>query len=292
MSKKRSNRWVIALFADIHCGSRLALLPPGMVLYTIGLTGAKEPWTPSLTPGQVELWELYQEHIKAVMKFADGDPVCVVLVGDPTQGGKFKDELVCGDIPNQVAIASACIEEWLKYGVKYLRLAAGTDVHEFGESAATRLLAEYLAVKYPKVSVEWTYHELLDIEGVTIDFAHHGPGAGKRIWLEMNNALWYLRDIVWRHIRRGQTPPILVVRADKHSYGKCAYTLSLGDRDVTTTMFVIPSYQTLTNFARKVTQSAYEVYHGMIAVEVIDGELARVKRLVQLIDLRRKESLK
>jgi len=288
MFKKRSNRLVVALFADTHCGSRLALLPPGIVLQSDG-----EPWTPSLTPGQVELWGLYQDHIKAVMKFADGDPVCVVLVGDPTQGDKFKDELVCGDIPNQVAIAAACIEEWIKYpNVKYIRLAAGTDAHEFGESAATRLLAAFLAVKYPKIDVSWSYHGLLDVEGVTIDYAHHGPGAGKRIWLEMNNATWYLRDIMWREIRKGQVPPSLVVRAHQHAYGKCSYSFNTKAGSTTTTMYIIPSYQTITSYARKVTQSAYEVYHGMIAVEVIDGELARIRELIQLIDLRRKESIK
>lgn len=292
MSKKsKHNRLVINFFADIHCGSRLALLPPGTTLYSIGMTGEKEPWYPSLTPAQEELWHLYSGHIEKVMDFADGDPVCLAVVGDVCQGDKHRDEIVVSDIPNQVTIACKAIEEWLVHpNVTHIRLAAGTDAHEFTESSATRLLAEYLSLKYPKVDISWAYHELLEVDRVTIDFSHHGPGSGKRKYLEMNNASWYLRDIMLRELLKGNKPPDLVIRADKHSFGACGHTIVIGERLVSSDMIVIPSYQTLTGFARRVTQSAYEVYHGMVAVEVIDGEISRIKPFIKQYDLRRKGS--
>ena len=290
--KSKHNRWIINFFADIHCGSRLSICDPAQVLYSIGLTGNKEPWTPNLTPAQAELWDLYEGHIDKVMDFADGDPVALILVGDPTQGEKFKDELMVSDVPNQVAIASGVIEKWLAHpNVNYLRFATGTDVHEYGEASATRLLSEFLSMKYTKRDISWVHHGLLDVQGITIDYAHHGPGPGKRKYLEMNNATWYLRDIMFRELLKGKTPPHLVVRAHQHNFGITGHTMVIGDRLVSSDLIVIPAYQTLNGHARKVGQSAYEIYHGMIAVEVIDGDIGRVMPYVKMYDLRRRESV-
>lgn len=294
MSKKRkSNRYVLAFFADIHCGSKFALCPPGIELYEIDMEGQQRAWTPSLTPAQEELWSLYQGNVEQVMDFADGDNVVVVVVGDVTQGNHFRGEMMVSDTANQVLVANGVISEWFRYpNVSHLRMATGTDVHEFGESSATRLLAEYLKAKYPKKDVSWSHHGLLDVAGVKIDYAHHGPSSGKRKWLEMNNANWYVRDIMVRELLDGRTPPNLVIRADKHTFGIGGLTVVIGSRPVSTDLIVIPSYQALTAFARKVTQSAFKVHHGMVAAEVVDGEVVRVKPFVKEYDLRQREFLK
>lgn len=293
MSKKlKSNRYVLAMFSDIHCGSEYALCPPGIELYKTDMEGIPQPWTPSLTPAQLELWDLHQGHIDSVMAFADGCPVGVAVVGDVTQGNHFRGELMVSDVANQTLIAHGVLREWLLHpNVTHVFLASGTDVHEFGESSATRLLAEYMRVRWPKRSINWCHHGLLDAFGVTIDYSHHGPSAGVRKWLEMNNANWYLRDIMTREIMAGCRPPDLVVRGDKHTFGTGGLSIVIGSKIYSSDIIVLPSYQALSAFARKVTKSAYRVHHGMVAIEIIDGEIGRVRALVKEYDLRRRESL-
>lgn len=288
----KSKRRVLAFFADTHAGSEFSLLPPGIKLWKQDNSGDERSWSPALTPQQEELWDLYTGHVERVLEFAGEDPVVVVHVGDLCQGNHFKEELTVSSIANQTVVAAGVLSYWMPHkNVDMMRLITGTDVHEFGESSATQLVAKALSDFWIEKDIRFYHHGLVDVDGVTMDFAHHGPGAGSRKWLEANNASWYLRDLMQREIFNGKVPPRLVIRADKHVFTTCSWTYMAQGHPVTSQLIVVPSYQSMNRFARKTTKSAFLVSHGMVAVEIVDGVLGRQLSLVQEYDLRTRETL-
>jgi len=74
-----------------------------------------------------------------------------------------------------------------------------------------------ITIIFKNKDIKMCQHGLLDIDGVTIDYAHHGPFPGSRSWLKGNIARYYLRDLMMREIMNGNSPPKLVVRAHYHT---------------------------------------------------------------------------
>jgi hypothetical protein len=239
---------------------------------------------------QEALWEQYQADIAAVVEFAGQDEIIPVHLGDVTQGNKFKEELVSSAVHDQVTIATANMLPWLDLPqVRRMRLVAGTDVHEFGEASATALVAAALQSLRQDRDIAWVKHGLADVDGITIDYSHHGPHPGRRKWMEMNNALWYLKDIMTTSMFDWENPPRIVARGDRHVFGMGEWSFITSRGLVSSRIVIVPPYQGMSNHARKVSQSQAKVYHGMVVFEIIDGEIGRVLPLIRQYDLRTKE---
>lgn len=282
------DRKIVALLGDTHAGSKLALMPPDVVLHDESPNGKIVEWIPSQTASQCYLWNLYQLHIPETMRIAGRDEVVVIHNGDVCQGNKYPVELVSTRVADQVIIATANLSRWLECrNVKNMRLMASTGSHAFGEATADILVAEMLQQRYPGASVQAMYHGLLDVDGVTFDVSHHGPYPGSREWLRGNVARLYLVDLMMREIAHGNVPPRVVVRSHYHSFVRVEAEVG-PHRSV---LYVLPSYTMVGDYNHQSAHSPDRITNGMLALEVGDGDILREHRLMKTIDIRTWERL-
>lgn len=280
-------RKVKATLNDIHSGHKLALLNPATILYEENEKGEMKPYSPALTESQEYLWDLYTGHVAEALRFADGCELLLLADGDITQGIKHPGHWVSNRLSDQVLIAVANLEPWFAYPhLKNVRITIGTAAHNFGIGSAEMLVGQILADRYPNVDIRIVNHGFLTYEGVTFDYAHHGPGKGLRNWLYGNVARFYLRDLMQRDIMAGLVPPRVVERA--HAHVKLHEVLEVGN--YTADLFVVPSYCMMDDYAVQVTKSIEGLTHGMLVHECDAGRHGW-QWLTKTIDVRARETL-
>lgn len=281
-------RAIIAVVSDTHGGFTLGLCNPEVVLYDEGETGEIIPYKPKLSSSQVFLWRHYQDSIAKIMTLAGDDELFLIHNGDLTHGNKHASTLVSNRIGDQILIGQANMEPWYAAPtLKTVRMIVGTEAHNFGKGSSELLATKYLHDVHPNVDTSAAYHSLLSIKGVLIDAAHHGPYPGSREWLRGNVARFYLRDMVMKALMRGKEPARIVLRAHYHSYVR--ETLYAGGKEYS--LIVTPSYSMLGDYSHQAARSPEEVTVGMVALEIIDGELVKVHELMETLDIRTKEVL-
>lgn len=287
------NRAIVAIITDQHGGFKLGMMPPGVTVYDEGENGQLVPRTPTMTAWQELIWnDIFLPGLDKIESLLHNDPLYVLEMGDPTHGNAHPDQLVSTRLADQILIAKANQAPWLKFPtLKAFRLIAGTDAHEFGEGSSTLLLEAYLKEMRPGLDVRALYHGLANIAGVDIDYTHHGPGAGIRVWTEGNVARLYLRDRMLRDLRQGLTPAQIYLRGHVHQWVNVVECIRWNGVDYESRLLVVPPMSGPSNYAIKVTQSTGQVTTGFAALEVVDGEILRVHDLSVTKDIRTKERL-
>jgi len=286
-------RTIFLLRADTHAGHLLGLLSPYTTLKEEDGEGGTTPYTPSLTRTQEWLWhEVYAPSLSRVATLAGDDPIISLHLGDYTHGVKYPQQLVSSSIANQILIAIAnevyAIE--VLPTLKSIRVIEGTDSHELHDATSPILLSTYLEDVYPHLSVQLSRHHYLEIGQTSLDCAHHGPHPGSRKWLEGNAASYYLRDLMFKYLSRGETPPTLVLRAHRHTYiAPVTWRIYWNSVLYTSTLILLPPLCGMSRFARQVTQSSPTLTCGLVALEVINGFLTNIYPYVVTKDLRSKE---
>lgn len=284
-------RTLLACIADTHGGHRLGLLDPATVLFDEGPQGNPVQLKLEPTSTQKLLWGIYRPCIQKTLEWAAGDEIDVLHLGDVTQGDRYYQALVSQRIADQVIIGATSLAHWLRFpNVVRLRIIIGTEAHSLGEASAEILISSMLSRQFPGKDVRTYHHSLLDIGGMKVDCAHHGPSPGIRSHLKGNTARYYLRSLMDEEIINGNDPPRLVLRGDRHHYINETVTIQAGDRDFVSTIVVLPPMCGMSDHARKTTQSAHTLTVGMVIFEIIDGKLTEFRRLTKTIDLRMKET--
>lgn len=280
---------MVCAFGDTHGGNNQGLINPEVKLLDPN-TGTER--YPTLTVSQEYLYPLYEKMKNNVLDFADGNDLYLLHLGDVTQGHKFMTELVSTRIADQMKIASSIFWPWLSYKkLKAIRLAIGTASHIFGESTSEELVTELLRVDAPKLDIKPIYHGLLNIKGALIDYAHHGPTTGSRAWLKGNEARYYLRSAMWEELSAGNTPPHLYFRGHYHSFVEEYLNIKFQGKRHRSWFYVLPSFCLLGEYGHRSTRSQFSVTNGMVATEVIDGQVGQKIILEQTLDLRTKEEI-
>lgn len=299
-ARSGGGRKIVAIHSDKHAGHRLGLMSPAAVIYEEDEEGRLYPMRPAMNKVQEWLWEKYVEDLAAVKVLAGDDPIVSLSCGDETHGKKYAEELVSTRLANQIIIAKANAEEMIAvWEPEVVRFAEGTQSHEFGEGSTPILLTQWLADAFPGLDVQTVRHGLIDVDGATIDYAHHGPSPGIRKWTRGNVARLSLRSMMEDALDAGEKPPDLVVRGHRHTF-LAPRTESIwrgNGRDVGGTLYesrvtLIPSYCGLSRFAGKVTQSTPTLTVGMIAVEIVGGRIIEIYPFVRTVDLRTKEVIR
>jgi len=286
-------RTVIAVVSDTHGGHKLGLLHPETVLLEEDAEGNLTPYLPELTATQRYLWDLYLTHIAEVRAFAGADRLILLHNGDVTQGVKYPEHLVSTRLADQITIGVQNLRPWFELAeVTWARLSKGTGSHVLGEGSSEILVAQQLAALFPKSDVQAVYHGLLTAAGVEIDYAHHGPYPGSRVWLKGNVARYDLRSMMWEMLSSGRTPPRVVLRAHYHQWipPETVGLEFMGDMFYST-LVLTPSYCGMGAHGHQATRSAAGQTHGMVAIEVVDGRLGDIKTFKRSLDLRTKERL-
>lgn len=281
-------RRYLALFADTHCGHKHGLLNPETTLYQTR-NGEEVPYKPNPTATQKVLWKEYSKNFDKMVEWADGNEIIPIMAGDATNGNKHPAGNISDSIADQIVIARDCLMPWLELSnVEHFRLIVGTQAHSFGASSSEKLLTDILRMSGK--DVKFIGHTLLDVDGVKIDTAHHGPSSGIRAWLHGNSARYYLTDRMYEEIQMGNDPPELYVRAHYHEYVKETRNI-FGKKMWESNLVVLPSYCGLTEFARQVTRSVTRITFGTIGVEITDGRLTDIRPFIKTFDLRGREKL-
>jgi hypothetical protein len=285
-------RTIGMFIADTHGGFKLGLMNPNVVLYDRNEEGDLVPYHPRPTAVQEYFWNLLLQGVEAVVKFAHGDPIVVIHYGDATHGDKYPKTLVSTEIADQPAIAVANMEPMLSLpNVRSFRLAVGTDAHNFDDGNAERIIINDLKLRYPNIDCGMVEVGLGDIDGVDIEYAHQGAWTGARHHLKGNIAHQFLRDKMTIELMAGHTPPRLYGYGHYHEWIWVTETISVGDIDHTSTLFVIPSFNFPNMWTTAMTRGQARFTHGLVAIEVIDGKLTDYKRFTRTIDRRTKEKL-
>lgn len=282
-------RTILLALGDNHAGHKLGLMAPETKLFDQDEMGNVREYIPELTAYQKYLWdEIYMPGVEATEKWANGDSVVVLHGGDPTYGKGYMDQLISTRLDDQIEIAIVSLMKVVEIkGVRCVRFVVGTGTHEFGEGSAPLRISKYLAVKYPRIDIGALYHGLAEVEGLMVDYAHHGPGAGIRTWLWGNNVRFYLRNLMMECIFHKEKPPDLVLR--HHTHQLVDETVTVGD--FTSRIVVVPALCGLGDYGRKVTRSAFELINGMVAFEIVDGRIMETKILAKKLDVRTREVL-
>jgi len=290
MILQRSKRSVVVAVADTHGGHRLGLLSPSTVLIRELDDGSIEEWSPPLTQTQEYLWSLYAEHRQKLRDFAGRSAITALHVGDLTWGDRYAEGLIPGaTIEDQRVIATTNLLPLASIpNIKAVRLISGTEVHE--PNSATARVARRLREQTGK-GVESFHHHRLVVDGITFEFAHHGPHPGSRDWLEGNIALYHLRDRVYKDLRHGREPARVYIYAHFHRWRRVTLHHTWQGEELSHDLIILPSYSGMTTHARKMTRSEAYLVNGMCAFEVIDGELGRVKPYKAELDLRTEEEV-
>ncbi len=272
-------RKIAAIFSDMHSGYQLGLCAPATELEFDGQMRRVH-----LNEVQEWLWGIYARGISKAVEMAGEDEILPVHNGDPTHGDRFMEELVTTRLADQLTIARMNLGVWFALPqVKQMELCLGTGVHEFGEGSASVLLADMLREAWPDRTIGSAYHYLLNVAGVSIDLAHHGPHPGSRSWLRGNIARFYLRDVMIQNLMAMKKPPDLVIRSHFHTYiNEVVCENGSESRLVITPALCIPG-----GHARKATRSISEVTCGMVLVECVDGRVGMVEPVLDKIDLRK-----
>lgn len=303
--RKNKERMILVVSSDWHAGHQLGLMNPETKLASEIIDGqgqAVQTWNEyHLGHYQRYLWEtVWEPGIKEVKKLADGSPVALIVNGDITQGQRHPEQLVTTSIANQFLIAAGAAEPWIEQipNLKMVRFSYGTASHIFSEGTSPVIVSQLLKPKFPNVSIEVVHHGLLDVNGVTIDYAHHGPSQGIRLWTEGNQLRYYTKSIMLDHLKDGQKPPTLIIRSHYHYPKRERVDIAVNQpggrmETVSSTIYLTPSMSGMTDYAQQATKSTPILYNGFYVFEIENGKVIddHLDEFVWALDLRTKEKL-
>lgn len=292
VKRRNLKRTVLAVCSDLHGGHRYGLLNPDTVLDEIDETGnVIDQYNPPLTKIQEYLWKIYTSQIKSIGEYAAGDDLIVIMNGDMTIGNKHHNMFVSDRISDQIIIGEYNAYPWYELNPRAVRIVKGTGAHTFGEGSSELVIGRLLQAKFPSMSTKVTDHSLINISGMDVDIAHHGPPPGSREWLKGNEARYYLRSLMQQEIVAGKVPPRLVVRGHYHEEIEETLIVKSNGNRYKSTLVITPSFTFLDHYTRQAVKSPSRITHGMLMVEIVDGEILRSVPMTKTIDVRTKETL-
>ena len=278
---RKLNRKILLLMSDRHTYFSLGLLNKNTEIPDLQLNSK-----------QLELWKIYEDGLIKTFDLAGKDEVIAFDLGDITHGNKYDEDLLVGGIaPQIIASAETYYPVLDKHNVKILRIVEGTSAHNFGEQSSENLVKYILMQRYPKKNIDVVSHGLIDIAGIKIDYAHHGPHPGTMMWTRGNVARSYLRNYMMTELSLGNKPADLVVRGHYHEYVKEWCGISWEGVDYESTLIIMPPLCMMSSFARQATRSSFSISPGVIAIEVINGRMLASYKFTSPMDQRFRETL-
>lgn len=286
-------RTILLCIADTHAGFKLGLMNPNVTLYDRDVEGNYHPYTPASTAVQEHFWTLLLQGCEATNLLAKGDQIVVIHYGDACHGDKYAKTLVSTELADQPAIAISNMQPILSLpNVRTFRLVMGTDAHNFDDGNAEKIIIDNLKLKYPQINCEIVMQGLGNVDGVEIEYAHKGPFPGSKHHLKGNIAHQWLRDRMTQELLHGKIPPRLYGFGHYHEWIYVTETVSVDDKDYTSSVFVMPSFNFPNLWTSAQTQEKSRYTHGIVVFEIIDGEIVgNPKRFTKTVDVRTKEIL-
>jgi len=216
-------RHIIAIPADLHSGSKVALITGDQWEFVDDGT-----YLPSA--GQkiiAQQWDVAWQYVARLMKpklLQTRPKLSIFMAGDSTEGVHHEQsQLITArkDEQERIHIAAMCRAfELSGFDPKQdeLRYISGTGVHDgTGSSSSERIVRELLGVD--KLDGRMVIDHLRrNINGVLLDIAHQGPGPGLRRWTRSNPLRLALQDYYFQCLELQRPVPRYFIRAHRHQY--------------------------------------------------------------------------
>lgn len=283
----------IAVISDTHGGSKVGLCNPEVELHDEQPDGTLIPLMLSLNARQQDLWAQDEFTRERMLEQAGRNGIKgLIHLGEQTQGNRIAADLMSEVVSDQIDIACENLKPWLRMpGMKWVRIIPGTSWHEFGDSAAAKLIASKLQDEFKKINIQTYRHGLIRIEGhKPIEIMHHGPGNSKRHWLEGNLARYYLRDRMDREIKAGREVPALYLSGHVHTPVREQLSIRAGTTWHDSAIVIMPPMCYMNDYAIKVSESSYEYITGEMIVRLADGLPPALMPTWQVTDVRTEDT--
>jgi hypothetical protein len=237
---------LVFVISDTHCGSTLALLPPGYQTLEGNVI--------ELNAVQKWFWQCWLEAGKWVKKVAAGSPYALVINGDLIEGNHHRtNQIISPDVGDHVAAAEMALKPWAVAADKVF-IVRGTECHTGSlENALGKMLR---AQKSSDGSYAWD-RLLLDINGTRCVFRHH-IGTSSRVALSLTQLGIQLAEEQVEAARAGDLIPKVLCCAHRHKFDHGGNHKGL--------VVVSPPWQALTRHGHKVVSQA-RTYPGVYALD-------------------------
>jgi hypothetical protein len=252
---------------DMHCSLRNGLIAPGTELtYDNG-----EKRLVLLSDWSKWLWgDVWQPGIEYGASLVGKNPLYIHCTGDSVHGAQFSEFLYSNYIDHQVQIAVGALAAWRQVPtLAGLAHSHGTQPHDYGENAASKLIAADVAAW--GLEVEAGEHLFSDFGGVFIDQAHRGPSTGDGENYG-NVARRYAQRYIRRQKERDETVPVAILRGHIHvDFCERVSIVWAGTQHVETLMIITPPMCGPNGYSRQASLNAEWVRCGMYFFVVEDG---------------------
>ena len=262
-----SERTIVAVVADTHCGSQVGLMPPDQ--FQLDAEGFYDP-----SPQQKFLWQCWEESWLKIAKLRKRAKLIIVFNGDAIQGTDEKFmALVSKRTDEHDAIHVDCMEYAFRTAgfnqskgdeLYYVR---GTERHsEAGSAAEERIASDLganeLAGRSSNIQIQ------LKVNGVVFDFMHKRIKRGTRWWTQ-DNALFYAAKDTYARIIDNDwfKPPFEAIYVGSHFHSWLPHQTHRGPKG-NVTFAITPAFQLMTGYAIEVTKGLERATVGMMAYEV------------------------
>lgn len=241
----------VLVVSDLHCGSTVALCPPGF--------DTEEGQTIGLSDWQAWMWDRWRELI-GYTKERYGKLDALIVNGDAIDGDHHRTMQVWSkNLGDHLRAAHHCLQPLAELAER-VYVVLGTEVHTHGlEHALANLLA---AERQSKARPAFDRLEL-SIGGNLLVTVHHMPTTS-RAWLRGNALGMELANHRLHAAEVGARIPDVLCLAHRHQFG--AYTDHAGS------VFATPSWQGPTRYVYRVAPAArWQV--GAVFLELEPGHV-------------------
>lgn len=262
---------ILAVVSDLHAGGTTALCPPQVSLDDGGhYTASKaQRW-------MWEQWGNFWDEVEQRQKAARADLV-FACNGDATDGNHHgTTQILSGNPTAQAAVVNEVLSVPLSLKPKKLLFTRGTDAHvgpsaAFEERIATGLYKDGRPVVIdPETGNGSHWNVTLDVDGVMVNFAHHGK-IGGRPSTKMTAVNSQALDIWTEHAMRGERHPDIAIRSHMHRHADSGRTYP-------TRLIQTPAWQLATSYVYRVAPNTLADIGGII-ITVTGGRYKVATRL-------------
>ena len=204
---------VVAVAADLHAGSTVALCPERVDLDDAGvyLASKAQRWL-------LRCWHDAWQHVAGIVE-ERGARLYAVINGDLTEGIHHGGEqLVTSNTTYQQNIAIQILEPVARAADR-LFIVRGSSAHAGGAGRLEEKVAQDLgAVKDDVLGTHSWWHLPLIAQGVRIDIQHHPVTSGRRPWTEQAAAAREASIIASRYTASDSKVPAVAIRSHVHYF--------------------------------------------------------------------------
>jgi len=275
---------------DFHSNNIWGLMNPATEIEAQTPGGETYYSDVTLNPEQEFMHDLRTQTLAGVKKIVGKKPVTYLFLGDVVQGFKHYTTTVSNSPYAQQCIAKANLDPvFEKLNIEAARFVFGTVAHDGNDHDAIRSIMSHAKSKCLDSRMLW--HGLAKAGGLLIDYSHHGAGKGRRDWLKGNEMRYYTKSVMSQELKRGNSPPDVILRGHFHGYHWETIRERIKDRTYTTEFILVPSWCGMGAYGKQVTRSEYLISNGGILLEIDKDRLFVHDDWIVERDLRLKEVL-